>query len=594
MPYPGLRAAAYVHVYINGREKTDMRKIISVILSAVLVLMMCAPALADSVDKRVMLGADNGQAAIDKIYGYFRINRGDVMEIPVTNAEEREYLAGLVPDRKIGNVALSSAYIDTSTHNGLEIESFNIDWVTPEMYRNALATAGIENAKVIVAAANPVSGTGALAGIYKAYEDITGEELDSEAKDVAAEELVVTGDLQEQIGESASGIITDVKSKLDETRKMTDDEIRKMIEETAQKYSTVLNQEQIQQIFDLLKKMQGLNININIFEGIANGANGAEGGGGFWEAIGNFFKGIGDFFVNLFGGGNKDKAEETASSEPSADASAEGSATQAPAVSDSPESEAPSESPSAEESAAQSAAQSESPSESAQGSGEAEEALPSADPETENVVRTGKIVSVDAEENMITMSVRMPESDSVETVVGIVSDETIIADVNTGLPIALSDLKTADVPEVNADPVPLEDLDGDEATAYLGMQSTFSLPPQSPLAALLVGTRESSDGETVYVRPQSVTEGEAGSRILVSQNADLVITIPAGMEIRTADGGQATAADLTTNSRLVVGIGDMAMRSTLQIDAQWAVLYPDVPTQQGQVFSEAGSEEPAG
>ena len=48
------------------------------------------------------------------------------------------------------------------------------------------------------------SGTGALAGIYKAYEDMTGTTLSEAAKDTAVEELIVTGELQDALGDVSS------------------------------------------------------------------------------------------------------------------------------------------------------------------------------------------------------------------------------------------------------------------------------------------------------------------------------------------------------------------------------------------------------
>ena len=50
------------------------------------------------------------------------------------------------------------------------------------MYRNVLVTAGITDASVMISAPYPVSGTAALSGIYKAYEDVTGGQLDESAK----------------------------------------------------------------------------------------------------------------------------------------------------------------------------------------------------------------------------------------------------------------------------------------------------------------------------------------------------------------------------------------------------------------------------
>ncbi len=283
------------------------KKLISAILIiCFMVTMVAFPAFAATNASRVTIGADNTEEQIKTVYGFFRINRGDVPEIQVTNAEERKYLAGLVPEEKIGNVALSCTYIETRDSGGIDLETYNINWVTEEMYKNALATAGITNAKVIVAAHKPVSGTGALTGIYRAYEDITGKLLDENVKEVAAEELVVTGDLQDVLGEASPEFINELKAKLAQTKNMSDDEIRTLIVDTAAEYNAELTEAQIEQILELIKKMNDLGIDPDTFVKLAQtGENISSGAKGFFESVGGFFQGIGDFFSNMFGGASK-------------------------------------------------------------------------------------------------------------------------------------------------------------------------------------------------------------------------------------------------------------------------------------------------
>ena len=144
------------------------KKILSGILTIVLSVALMSPVLADSKSACVAIGADNSEAQLKTVYGYFNIKRGDVEETVVTNQDEREYLEGAVSLDKIGTLALSSVYVQEEKSGGIDLETHNIDWVTDEMYKSALGTAGIKNAKVIVAAYTPVSGTGALTGIYKA------------------------------------------------------------------------------------------------------------------------------------------------------------------------------------------------------------------------------------------------------------------------------------------------------------------------------------------------------------------------------------------------------------------------------------------
>lgn len=277
-----------------------LKKIIAVVLTLVMGIAFAVPAFAAAGEARVVIGADNTENQISEVYKDFGINRGDVKELQVTNNEERHYLDGLVPDEKIGNVALSCVYIEPNDGGGLEMNIDNINWVTEKMYQSALATAGITDAKVKISAYKPVSGTGALAGIYKAYEDMTGTQLDETAKSTAVEELVVTGELQDALGDVSSDIINDLKGKLAETKNMTDDQIIELIKETAAKYEVTLTDDQIQQILGLIKKFNELNIDPDTFLNLFQAKEGVE---GFFTSVGDFFKGIGDFFMNLFGGG---------------------------------------------------------------------------------------------------------------------------------------------------------------------------------------------------------------------------------------------------------------------------------------------------
>ncbi len=277
-----------------------LKKILITILTLCLVLAFAvSPVLAGTGDSRVVIGADNTEEQINTVYGFFRIERGSVSQLTLTNAEERQYLSGLVPEEKIGNVALSSVYIEVKDSGGIDLQTFNINWVTDAMYQSALATAGITNAKVVVAAYKPVSGTGALAGIYKAYEDITGIQLDETAKSVAMEELIVTGDLQQLLGDVSSDIINDIKAKLADTKNMSDDQIRQLINDTAAEYNAVLTADQVEQILSLVKKMNELNIDPDTFLKLAQTGKGVQ---GFFQNVGNFFAGIGDFFTNIFKG----------------------------------------------------------------------------------------------------------------------------------------------------------------------------------------------------------------------------------------------------------------------------------------------------
>ena len=238
-----------------------MKKIISLIL-AVLMLGSCL-SFADSIeDSRVVIGADLDEDEIACVYDSFGIERNEVKELIVTNSDEREYLEGLVDDSLIGSKSISCIYIEALDEGeGLDVSVKNITWCTPDMYMNAMVTAGITDAKVQIAAPFNVSGTAALTGIYKAYEDITGEKLDEDAKLVGTQELTITAELADEIGSADStAIVNELKLMLDETKNMTDDELREEIKKIAAEYDVSLTDSQIDQLITLCRSMEKLDI----------------------------------------------------------------------------------------------------------------------------------------------------------------------------------------------------------------------------------------------------------------------------------------------------------------------------------------------
>lgn len=277
-----------------------MKKITALFLTVILMMtVLITPVFAVEADEqRTTIGADLTQEQVAKIYEDFGIEKGSVKEITVTNADERAYLEGLVDERKIGYVALSCTYIKTLKEGeGTDITIMNINWCTEEMYKNALQTAGITDAVVKITAPKPVSGTAALTGIYKAYEDITGEKLNENAKETAAQELVITGNLAESIGsDEATQLVNELKKILDQTKDMTDEELRQQIVSIAQSINVTLTDEQIQQLIDLVRSLEKLDIS-----GLTDTINSV----GDWfksvgEAISDFFKSIGEWFASIF------------------------------------------------------------------------------------------------------------------------------------------------------------------------------------------------------------------------------------------------------------------------------------------------------
>ena len=237
-----------------------MKKLITVLLIIVMAVGMTVPAYAENIQSRAVIGADLTEDQITAVYNAFGIRRGDAIELRVTNGEERQWLQGYVDESLIGTRSISCVYVELLPEgSGMDVTTSNITWCTGEMYISALATAGITDARIIVASPFEVSGTAALTGVYKAYEDMTGKKLDDLAKLVSTQELTITGELANEIGGmDSTSIVNDLKLMLDETQKMTDDEIRAEIIDIAGRYNVSLTNTQIQQLIDLCRSLEGL------------------------------------------------------------------------------------------------------------------------------------------------------------------------------------------------------------------------------------------------------------------------------------------------------------------------------------------------
>ena len=231
--------------------------------------------------------------------------------VTVNNSEEHQYLDAYIPSSQIGSKSWSSVVIvKKDKGNGINISTKNISYCTVGMYKNALVTAGIEDADIIVAGPQNISGTAALVGVFKAYQEITGKELPQENVDTALNELVLTGQLESSTAadaESVEGLVAYLKQQMAENNLTDDASIRDAIDEAADKFDVTLTEEQKEQLLDLLKKIGNLDLDVDslvnqaksIYDKIEN-----LGADGIFDKIGSFFSNlfssIADFFKNLF------------------------------------------------------------------------------------------------------------------------------------------------------------------------------------------------------------------------------------------------------------------------------------------------------
>ena len=225
------------------------------------VFMFNAVAFADS-STVVTLGKNLNNEQKKQMLDIFNVEEGITTIIEVNNEEERKYLEGVATEEQLGKLTLSSAYVQLLEEgSGIDVETYNITWVSKEMYQSALVTAGVSDAKVIAAAPFPVSGTGALTGIIKGFEAATGKTISDEQKKVANEEVVTSGELGEDIGQDkASEIIRLVKEEVVKKGLKDPEEIKKIVIDIAAKLDINLNADNINNLSGLMENISKLNL----------------------------------------------------------------------------------------------------------------------------------------------------------------------------------------------------------------------------------------------------------------------------------------------------------------------------------------------
>ena len=244
-------------------NRKNIQRIISVILFSIILLpnFVVGDAIGDpnSLNSEVVaMGADLTLAQRDQVLKIFGFdNAEDVDIIQVTNQEEKEYLGEYIDSSMIGTRAISSVYLEKlKAGKGISVELYNITWVTEEMYKNAAITAGVEDARIVVASPFDVSGTSALTGIMKSFEDITGQVIDPERKDLANQELAIMGDLKDSIGAKKTiELIVKVKQEVLKNDLTLDGDIKESVEKIIKELNIEINKEDIQKIIDFLTKL---------------------------------------------------------------------------------------------------------------------------------------------------------------------------------------------------------------------------------------------------------------------------------------------------------------------------------------------------
>lgn len=253
-----------------------LKKYMAAALALLMLVTIQAPVFADAVEGDVILcfGQDLTPEQRDALMKRFNGSDKDQI-IEVTNKEEHKYLGDFVPESKIGRKAISSARVEyTAEGSGIEVEtSERIRYITHDMYRQALETAGIKDAKITVDAPMNVSGTAALTGIMKAYETSTGKKISDKVKKAANEEMVVTSDLAQEVGaDKATGLVKDIKEKIATEAPKSREEVQNIIINISNEYNLNLTAEQTDKLTNFFDNLRKTDID---WHGLADKAKGA-------------------------------------------------------------------------------------------------------------------------------------------------------------------------------------------------------------------------------------------------------------------------------------------------------------------------------
>lgn len=229
--------------------------LVAVLCSMCLAVSTPMPAMADS-SKVVTLGADLTQDQKNTMMNYFKADSSQVQIITVTNQDEHNYLGKYVPSEQIGTRTLSCAYVKPTTSGGIKVRTANLNYVTCNMIATALSTAGVTNCEAVAACPYEVSGTGALTGVMMAYETASGQELDATKKDLATQEVVVTGNVGQQVGkDNATNIINQAKMQIIGENIQNADEIYNIVNNIAVQNGVSLSEDELNTIVSLLQQI---------------------------------------------------------------------------------------------------------------------------------------------------------------------------------------------------------------------------------------------------------------------------------------------------------------------------------------------------
>ncbi|MCI5775995.1 MAG: DUF1002 domain-containing protein [Aerococcus sp.] len=241
---------------------------------AVLLLLVSPIVKADKIKIQPMFtyGESLSASQFNETKRLLKVEEG-TEEIPVQINE----LNGLLHDNYPYQQVYSSSYITPANNDGgVTVQILTPDTITaitPRQYENAAITAGAVDVNIDVASAVPVDGSGALAGVYKAFAS-SGQALNSQSVEVAQEELEtaaqITEDNKDKEGysdENLNAAIADIKEQIQQYKdenggNISVDQIQVIVNNVVNNYNltNILSEENINQIQQLMQRFSEIEL----------------------------------------------------------------------------------------------------------------------------------------------------------------------------------------------------------------------------------------------------------------------------------------------------------------------------------------------
>ena len=275
------------------------------------------------------LGKDLNEEQLTYVLNEMGIAREDLDKytvVYITNDQEHKYLDSYIDPAVIGSYSLSCVMVKQNTKGyGIRVTTKNINYCTVSMYKNALLTAGVEDADVLVVGPFPISGTAALIGAWQAYEEMSGKKLEEDAKTAALAEMITIGEISDEVTDADSDkveeLIEYIKAEVI-AKGLTDaDDIKDVIKEAQEKFGITLTEDQINALVNVMKQIADLKIDPkklleqagdlynkygdSVLAEAKNALNGIitdEVKQSFWDAVVGFFKTLFESIKNYIAG----------------------------------------------------------------------------------------------------------------------------------------------------------------------------------------------------------------------------------------------------------------------------------------------------